>query len=105
VTDPVSQQATQRNAESVGRVPQSDSDGLFPARIPHTRDEHEPGVRAGLRGTSEDSKDGEGGEAVACGLDHQEHAPVTIPLIRPLSLDIDCVKNSPHEDIDTKIFP
>lgn len=106
MTDAVSEQSAQRNAESVGRVPQSDSDGLFAPRIPHTRDEHEARVRAGLGRTTEHSKDGEGGKTVACGLDHQEDTPTRMQrFVRQLE-NLGWKKfHSPHENVDAEIFP
>lgn len=75
IPDPIAQQPAQRNPNAIGRIPQSHAHRLLASRIPHTRDEHESGVSAGLGSSTEGSKHGEGFEAVACSLDHEEDAP------------------------------
>jgi len=77
VTDTIPEKSTKGNAESVGRIPQTDPDWLFASRVPHTSDQHERRVSARLGSTAEDAEHGQGGEAIASRLKHQEDAPVT----------------------------
>ena len=47
MSDAVAEETAESDTEAVGRIPESDSDGLLAAGVPHACDEHESRV-AGL---------------------------------------------------------
>lgn len=105
IPNTITEQPTDGNPKSIGRIPQTHSYRLLASCIPHARDEHEPGVCAGLCGSSQRSEDSKGGEIVACGLDHEEDAPA----IDSQSIVVFCTKwvrsmCLPHENVYTKVL-